>query len=59
MKKKYICPLANIININVTDNLCTGILQTSPFREDDEERGHAGDQVKEHLGSWENIWGEE
>ena len=57
MKKKYINPVAEIVDIAVAPIMTTTSIFTSPEDGDDCGRGNDSDQSGTFRGDWENIWG--
>ncbi len=51
MKRLYIKPTSEVVELNVTDNILLVLSKT------DEEMGGEGALSNEHRSDWENIWG--
>ena len=56
MKKKYINPVAEIVDMMVAPIMTTTSIFTSPEDGDDDGRGNDTDQSGTFRGDWSNIW---
>ena len=56
MKKRYISPFVEIVDVAVTPLMTTTSPITSPEDEEGGGRGNDTDQSSEFRGDWSNIW---
>ena len=56
MKKKYINPVAEIVDMAVAPIMTSTSIFTSPEDGDDGGRGNDSDQSGTFRGDWDNIW---
>ena len=56
MKKRYISPFVEIVDVAVTPLMTTTSPITAPEDGDDGGRGNDIYQSGEHRGDWSNIW---
>ena len=56
MKKKYINPVAEIVDMMVAPIMTTTSIFTSPEDGDGDGRGNDIDQSGTFRGDWSNIW---
>ena len=56
MKKRYISPFVEFVDMTVMPIMTTASSITAP-EEEDGGRGNDTEQAGGHRGDWENIWG--